>query len=357
MNLADFMEQHREELLQHSVLVMQRRAPGHDERELTGTLPAYLDELIWSLRQGEFPQERRESPEGQHAARMGSQRQARGFDIASVAHLFGSISESLGEMGRRANASFSASDYQAFNRCIDASIARAIESFHASAQRSVETDAAEFVGFLAHELRNELWTARMAHSWLLRDDEAFGSRTREALGRSLRRMEGLIAQTLAAVQLESGKAAELRPLAVHEMLDELQAAAFPERQISLRMEVERPLEVQGDERLLGSALANLIQNALKFTRSGGQVVVRARRTGGQLVVEVEDECGGLPPGKREELFSPFVQHGENRSGLGLGLTITKRAVAAHGGEIDVRDLPGKGCVFTIRVPLDPAVQV
>lgn len=109
-----------------------------------------------------------------------------------------------------------------------------------------------------------------------------------------------------------------------------------------------------DERLLTSAVGNLVQNALKFTRAGGTVVVRARAEREYVVIEVEDECGGLPPGRQEQLFQPFVQESANRSGLGLGLTITRRAVAAHGGQVHVRDLPGKGCVFTIHLPRAPA---
>jgi signal transduction histidine kinase len=65
---------------------------------------------------------------------------------------------------------------------------------------------------------------------------------------------------------------------------------------------------------------------------------------------VEDECGGLPPGKVEDLFRPFEQRGTDRSGMGLGLTICRKAAHANHGEILVRDLPGKGCIFTLDLP-------
>ena len=68
------------------------------------------------------------------------------------------------------------------------------------------------------------------------------------------------------------------------------------------------------------------------------------------MIEVEDGCGGLPEG-RTDLFKPFGERrGKNRTGLGLGLSIARRAVRAQGGEIEVRDLPGKGCAFAIHVP-------
>ena len=65
---------------------------------------------------------------------------------------------------------------------------------------------------------------------------------------------------------------------------------------------------------------------------------------------MEDECGGLPPGRAEELVRPFAQRGPDRTGLGLGLTIASESVVANGGEIRVRNLPGRGCIFTIDLP-------
>ena len=72
------------------------------------------------------------------------------------------------------------------------------------------------------------------------------------------------------------------------------------------------------------------------------------------MIGVEDECGGLPEGKAQALFAPFEQRAANRTGLGLGLSISRRAVEAMGGELRVRDVPGKGCVFTIDLPRQSA---
>jgi signal transduction histidine kinase len=65
---------------------------------------------------------------------------------------------------------------------------------------------------------------------------------------------------------------------------------------------------------------------------------------------VEDACGGLPAGAGAELFEPFVQRGADRSGLGLGLAIARQAIEAHGGTVELRNRPGHGCVFTVRLP-------
>ena len=80
-------------------------------------------------------------------------------------------------------------------------------------------------------------------------------------------------------------------------------------------------------------------------------MLRALRTDGHVQIEVEDECGGIP-GRADDSFKAFSDRRMNdRTGLGLGLSIARKAVKLHGGDIHVRNLPGKGCVFVIELPL------
>ena len=96
---------------------------------------------------------------------------------------------------------------------------------------------------------------------------------------------------------------------------------------------------------------NLLINAFKYTRPGGRVVLRAPQRGERVHIEVEDECGGIPDTEGDP-FRPFAERrGRNRTGLGLGLSIARKAVRAHGGDIHIHNKPGQGCVFTIEVPL------
>ena len=99
---------------------------------------------------------------------------------------------------------------------------------------------------------------------------------------------------------------------------------------------------------------NLLQNAFKFTQPYTEVTLRAYAAADRVLIDVKDNCGGLPPGIEEKMFSPFTQAGENRSGLDLGLSIARRSVAACGGVLSVRDMPGSGCIFTISLPLQEA---
>jgi signal transduction histidine kinase len=142
----------------------------------------------------------------------------------------------------------------------------------------------------------------------------------------------------------------LKRVRVIDLLCEVEQMVVAERGVRLTIDTDDTLLVDADERLLVSAVSNLAQNAFKYTKNGGAVMLRARSDGASVFIEVEDECGGLPPGKIDELFQPYVQKGGDRRGIGLGLCIAREAVQAHGGDISARDIPGKGCVFVVRLP-------
>jgi signal transduction histidine kinase len=131
-------------------------------------------------------------------------------------------------------------------------------------------------------------------------------------------------------------------------------AAMEARLLDLRFHVA-PVPgdayIYADRQLLTSALSNLLQNACKFTRPDGLVTLQVRVTGERVLIEVRDECGGLPTGMDAHAIRPFNQAHANRTGLGLGLVIARRAVARDGGELRVQDLPGEGCIFTVDMPL------
>jgi signal transduction histidine kinase len=82
------------------------------------------------------------------------------------------------------------------------------------------------------------------------------------------------------------------------------------------------------------------------------VQVRARAHDEHVIIDVEDECGGLPPGAAEKLFGAFFQAGRDRSGFGLGLAIARQAIEGHGGTLSIENRPSKGCVFTASVPVN-----
>jgi len=329
---------------------MKEKAPERVEEHFPEEVRTVIDEIIRALgREKGLPESSPLPGKSAAAAERGRRRKQLGSTIEKLSYDFGSISDAVGEIGRRAGVSFDASDYQVFNVSVDAAIAAAIEAYWNAAHGDANHAAAERLGFLAHELRNALSSAQMAFATLKRNQMGVNSRTGDVLERGLSRLESLNNQALLAVKLNAGLKLERTRVQVSSLLQDIDDAAFPQRDISVIIDADDALEIEADEGLLTSAIGNLLQNALKFTRRGGTVLLRARKRGDAVVIEVEDECGGLPAGKQDELFRPFVQKGQNRQGLGLGLAITREAVEAHGGELTVQDLPGKGCIFAVKL--------
>jgi signal transduction histidine kinase len=97
-------------------------------------------------------------------------------------------------------------------------------------------------------------------------------------------------------------------------------------------------------------VTNLLQNAFKFTKKGTTVTLRVGAGPERVIIEVQDECGGLAGGRIDDLFRPFEQRGADRTGLGLGLAFSRWGADANNGRLYARNLPNKGCVFTIDLP-------
>jgi signal transduction histidine kinase len=164
----------------------------------------------------------------------------------------------------------------------------------------------------------------------------------------------VIDRSLSEVRLAAGKLRSER-MSVVTLLDEIGAAGMLHaeyRHIQFTVaRVDPTLAVEGDPQLLTSAVMNLLHNAFKYTPSGGRVTLRAHAEEERLIVEVEDECRGFPESKGD-LFQVFGdRRGGDRSGLGLGLSIARKAMRVHGGDIHIRNMPGQGCVFVIDMPL------
>ena len=180
-----------------------------------------------------------------------------------------------------------------------------------------------------------------------------GGSTAGILARSLKRLSRLVDSSLAEVRLEAGGQAARR-VTVRQLLEQVEVEAAMDASAKSMSLVVTPVDpdvaVTVDSQLLVAALANLLQNAFKFSRPGGRVTLRTSVTPARVLIDVEDECGGLGPGPTERLFQAFAQQGADRSGLGLGLAIARKSVEASKGQLRVVDRPGTGCCFTIDLP-------
>jgi signal transduction histidine kinase len=126
-----------------------------------------------------------------------------------------------------------------------------------------------------------------------------------------------------------------------------------EKGIGLTLAQPDPVEASIDSVRLGQAINNLVDNALKYTPPGGRVELAVRTEPGVIVLSVTDNGPGVPAGEREAIFRRLYRGDASRSqrGLGLGLSMVKAIVEAHGGTVNVDDAPGGGARFTVRIPL------
>jgi signal transduction histidine kinase len=189
-----------------------------------------------------------------------------------------------------------------------------------------------------------------------------GGSAYQTIDRSLTRLQGLIDGSLVNLQRDAMVARHSRIHRENVSLRSLISGVWTdvaleasERDVTVECDVPE-LSVVGDSAILYSAISNLARNAVKFTHGGGRVIMRAGVVGDSVHIEVEDQCGGLPPESLEKIFDPFVQVGEDRSGFGLGLSITKHAAEAHGGAVHVRNIVGKGCMFVLEIPVGHAAE-
>jgi signal transduction histidine kinase len=121
--------------------------------------------------------------------------------------------------------------------------------------------------------------------------------------------------------------------------------------------IDDGLVIAADRQVLAAVVGNLLQNAFKFTRPRTSVTLRVGASPERVLIEVQDECGGLPSDDVNELFRPFEQRSADRTGIGLGLAFSRWGAEANDGRIYARNLPGRGCVFTIDLPRQPVAAV
>lgn len=352
--LDDFIAANRTAIIERSrARVAARKAPKPTDEELTHGVPVFLDQLGTALRLAAASGAPDHSQITETARLHGRDLLKMGLTISQVVHDYGDVCQSVTELAVELGAPISGAEFQTFNLCLDDAIVGAVTEYADQRERLASDLRTEQLGFLAHELRNLLNAAMLAFESMKSGRVGAAGSTGLVLNRSLIGIRHLIDRSLAEVRLESGNRRTL-PIEVADFVEEVEVSALLEakaRGITFAVTcAPDPLAIQGDRQILAAALANLIQNAFKFTPKEANVSLNVRATSGRVLFEVEDECGGLPAGQAELLFRSFEQRGKDRSGLGLGLAIVQKAAKASGGELRVRDLPGKGCVFTLDLP-------
>jgi signal transduction histidine kinase len=223
----------------------------------------------------------------------------------------------------------------------------------------------DFVANVSHDLKTPLSLIRMFAETLEMNrvpDEATRREYYGVITRESERLTRLIDNVLDFSRIEGGRqrydiALHAVEPVVHEVLE---AFRYPLAQQGFKLDVavapDLP-EVPLDPAAIKQALANLVDNAIKYSGERRRLAVTARRDGGEVRIEVADEGIGIPPSETERIFEKFYRIGrsetQGRRGSGVGLALVKHIVEAHGGRVTVDSRPGEGSRFTVRLPVGP----
>jgi signal transduction histidine kinase len=353
--LHEFVMAHRAAIIAKTRLKLSHRPwPPVTVTELDSGVPLFLTQLSETLRlsTGRIP-----SPTdaiGASATRHGGELLALGFSVSQVVHAYGDICQAITELAVEENAAITNEEFHTLNRCLDTAIAEAVTEHARVTAQSRSTEEIERSGQLAHEIRNIVNTALVAFETLKRGTVAINGSTGAVLGRSLVGLRDMVDSALSDIRM-AGNHQRRERTSVADFLGEIGAAAtlhaeYRTQHFSMEP-VPSGLAFNVDPQLLASAVMNLLNNAFKYTHAGGRITLRAYREDRRVRIEVEDQCGGIADSEGDPFRSFAERRGNDRSGLGLGLSIARRAVRAHGGDIHIRNAAGKGCVFVVDVPL------
>lgn len=368
--MHEFLTNNRDELIQRcKEKVAERPRRAATPAQLSNGIPMFLEQLTRTLKA-----ESQDRPDdslrisgpaggdvslqseiGVSATAHGKQLMDLGYTVNQVVHDYGDLCQSITDLAVVRDAPFSVDEFRTLNRCLDNAIADAVTEFSAQREgvlsRQQHSADNERLGFLAHELRNCLQTASLAWTAIKAGQLPVAGATGDVLSRSLKSLDTLVNRSLAEVRLTAEPLYDTEVVSVASLISDAENSASLDGKLTVTNSVDAAITIDVNRELILGAVANLLQNAFKFTLPGGGVALRARSGEGSWVhIDVEDHCGGLPPGAAESMFMPFSRRSDEKGGLGLGLAIARRNVEACGGSLSVRDVPGTGCVFSIMLP-------
>jgi signal transduction histidine kinase len=248
----------------------------------------------------------------------------------------------------------------AFNR-----MAEQLERSHAELEeqnaklRESERLKTELVSVVAHELRTPLASVLGFTSFLLSHHDLDPEEQRrylEIVDAQGRRLSALVDDFLDVERLEEGKLTLAQELVDMAALVREQAQLFVGQSTRHSVDINlppKPLPVRGDSHRLAQVVANLLSNAIKYSPDGGVVEIAGEQDRNLVRVSVRDEGLGISDDLQDRIFNKFVRGGgaaRGISGSGLGLTIARSLVEAHGGRIDFKSAVGQGSTFWVELP-------
>lgn len=220
----------------------------------------------------------------------------------------------------------------------------------------------DFVANVSHELKTPVAAlGLLAETLVAEDDQAVVMRLAERMQDEAFRVARIIDDLLDLSRLEAEETARQEPVRVHEVVVQAVDQVLPSaglRSVKLAVtDVPRSWTVRGDRRQLVSAMANLLENAVKYSDDGSTVEVDPRTDGRDIELVVRDHGIGIPSRDLGRIFERFYRvdrgRGRDTGGTGLGLSIVRHIASNHGGEVTVQSVEGEGSTFTLRLPAEP----
>ncbi|HTO98005.1 MAG TPA: HAMP domain-containing sensor histidine kinase [Myxococcales bacterium] len=288
MPLHHFLSERRDEVLRDAgdLIRSLRPSPGL-EAARAENLSAFLEAVIDGLKRREslpadpVPEPRQTGPAREHP-------NWERYDLDEVVHEYGSLCNSIMKVANRHAERISMEQHQALIQALHENIAADVLACERKRRERRRSNAAERLGFVAHELRNALHTAALSFQAIRSGHVPARGATGSVLERSHNRLRELVDRLIAQVRLGAGAILRRDRLLVGDLVRDsvaTVAADVREKKIRLSVEQEAAQELKADGMLLVSALSNLLQNAVKFTGAGGRVSLRALPHGGRVWID------------------------------------------------------------------------
>jgi len=280
-----------------------------------------------------------------------------GYTVAEVVQDWGDVCQAITELAESTGTALLAGEVEVLCLCLNNAVAGAITEYARVREQRMAKSEIERAGAFGKELREQVSAAHLGFQAIKHGRAPIGGSVAAVVAKSLSSLLAAIDRTPLAAQPAGG--AHRRRVHVKKLIDDAEVDAAAEARVHgvslVVTPAERGVDVNADPQLLAGAIANLMQNAFKFTAAGGLVLLTAAVRGAIVAIEIQDECGGLPAAKLEELTAALAAHGAARTALGSGLFASLKAIEASDGVVRVRDIPGSGCAFTIELPLLPGL--
>lgn len=361
--LAAIIKQERNTLLaQWREQVRQLPSAKHlDTPTLNDHVPLFLDELVTafqSVSDQTIPEALLEGSPPIH----GLQRYDDGFDIVEIVAEYNILRGCIHNLAESNSLSLLGTPFHILNRVLDEAIGLAVQTFATHQALEVQRRREEYLALVAHDLRTPLNAISLAARVLElklkgRDDSGENTQMLKTLHRNVKQLESLVEKVLkesAHIQTECGVKLERREFDLWPLVEALIHDLHPlagTASTQLINNIPDELIAYADASLLRRVFQNLIANAIKYTPSG-EIVIGARETGTNGAVEcwVSDDGAGIPEDRLEIIFDKLETDPEREGGIGLGLTIVKTFVEAHGGTVTVESTEGVGATFRFTLP-------